>query len=329
MGVEVEVPDECTVGQWKRMLGDGFLGDKILYSSKLQCYCFDKTNVLADEEQMPTLPKRIYIRGPNSVLKMLELALNKQTGKRSSRKPELRDRKTAQVAPAAPPVHPPERTAAAFERTAAAFERPPPTALWPKDTNTHLSVYSAGYQGMRPYMEDRACGLLELPGFPAGSFFGVFDGHGGHQVAQFAAEKMPRILVDKLKEGLDPAEALKESFGAMDAELRSLAATAFLRQGSTAVATLLLREEDNVRLLCANCGDSRAVLCRGRAALALSKDHKPNDPEERRRIEAAGGKVELHGPCWRIDGGLNLSRALGDFLYKASFTIAGPARAAG
>ncbi|CAJ1327679.1 unnamed protein product, partial [Effrenium voratum] len=45
--------------------------------------------------------------------------------------------------------------------------------------------------------------------------------------------------------------------------------------------------------------------------------HKPNDPEERRRIEAAGGKVELHGPCWRIDGGLNLSRALGDFLYKA------------
>ena len=29
-GVEVEVPDECTVGQWKRMLGDGFLGDKIL-----------------------------------------------------------------------------------------------------------------------------------------------------------------------------------------------------------------------------------------------------------------------------------------------------------
>ena len=39
--------------------------------------------------------------------------------------------------------------------------------------------------------------------------------------------------------------------------------------------------------------------------------------QERGRIERAGGRVELHGPCWRIDGGLNLSRALGDFLYKA------------
>ena len=30
-GVEVPVPDACTVGQWKQMLGDGCLGDKILH----------------------------------------------------------------------------------------------------------------------------------------------------------------------------------------------------------------------------------------------------------------------------------------------------------
>eukprot|EP00913_Durusdinium_trenchii_P020439 g19201.t1 len=42
----------------------------------------------------------------------------------------------------------------------------------------------------------------------------------------------------------------------------------------------ILRESDQWRLLCANCGDSRAVLCRNRKALALSKDHKPHDPEE-------------------------------------------------
>lgn len=30
-GVEVPVPDSCTVGQWKQMLGDGCLGDKILH----------------------------------------------------------------------------------------------------------------------------------------------------------------------------------------------------------------------------------------------------------------------------------------------------------
>merc|ERR1711862_1001221 len=36
---------------------------------------------------------------------------------------------------------------------------------------------------------------------------------------------------------------------------------------------------------------------------------------ERSRIEAAGGRVLLVD-CWRVDGNLNLSRALGVFEYK-------------
>ena len=41
----------------------------------------------------------------------------------------------------------------------------------------------------------------------------------------------------------------------------------------------------------ANAGDSRAVLCRGGQALALSEDHKPQSETERNRITAAGGFV--------------------------------------
>ena len=41
----------------------------------------------------------------------------------------------------------------------------------------------------------------------------------------------------------------------------------------------------------ANAGDSRAVLCRGGHALALSEDHKPQSEAERNRITAAGGFV--------------------------------------
>lgn len=44
----------------------------------------------------------------------------------------------------------------------------------------------------------------------------------------------------------------------------------------------------------------------------MSKDHKPDDPEEHRRIVAAKGWVE----DGRVDGMLALSRALGDFEYK-------------
>lgn len=72
------------------------------------------------------------------------------------------------------------------------------------------------------------------------------------------------------------------------------------------------------RLIVSNCGDSRAVLCRNGKAVELSRDHKPELQSEKDRIGQAGGKVLLAGPCYRIDGwGLNLSRALGDFHYKA------------
>jgi len=44
-------------------------------------------------------------------------------------------------------------------------------------------------------------------------------------------------------------------------------------------------------MVIANVGDSRAVLCRGGRTLELSEDHKPGRPDERRRIELAGGEV--------------------------------------
>ena len=70
---------------------------------------------------------------------------------------------------------------------------------------------------------------------------------------------------------------------------------------------------DNMkRLVIANAGDSRSVLCRGGKAVALSYDHKPDNDEEKRRIEHAGSKI-LEG---RVDGNLNLSRSLGDLKYK-------------
>lgn len=38
----------------------------------------------------------------------------------------------------------------------------------------------------------------------------------------------------------------------------------------------------------ANAGDSRCVLSRNGKAIPLSEDHKPENEEERRRIEKAG-----------------------------------------
>lgn len=45
----------------------------------------------------------------------------------------------------------------------------------------------------------------------------------------------------------------------------------------------------------------------------MSLDHKPEDQIEFERIRKAGGRVTLDG---RVNGGLNLSRAIGDHGYK-------------
>eukprot|EP01071_Lankesteria_metandrocarpae_P012526 Lankesteria_metandrocarpae@DN6005_c0_g1_i1.p1 len=88
------------------------------------------------------------------------------------------------------------------------------------------------------------------------------------------------------------------------APIVSLAASA----GCTALVVLI----DNNRLVIANAGDSRCVLCRGSTAIDLSLDHKPHLPSERSRIYSAGGFLQMG----RVNGNLNLSRAIGDLVYK-------------
>ncbi|KAF3433083.1 hypothetical protein FNV43_RR24185 [Rhamnella rubrinervis] len=85
--------------------------------------------------------------------------------------------------------------------------------------------------------------------------------------------------------------------------------------GSTAVVALLTPDH----IVVANCGDSRAVLCRGGRAFPLSNDHKPDRSDERERIEAAGGRVIfLNGA--RVEGILAMSRAIGDKYLKPIVT---------
>ncbi|XP_039954778.1 probable protein phosphatase CG10417 isoform X1 [Bactrocera neohumeralis] len=84
--------------------------------------------------------------------------------------------------------------------------------------------------------------------------------------------------------------------------------------GCTAVVALLNGRD----LYVANAGDSRCVVCRNGKAIDMSLDHKPEDEEESARIIKAGGRVTLDG---RVNGGLNLSRAIGDHAYKMNLEL--------
>lgn len=80
-------------------------------------------------------------------------------------------------------------------------------------------------------------------------------------------------------------------------------------KGCTANVLMII----NNLLICANAGDSRCVVAEGGRAIPLSIDHKPNLKKERERIYKAGSTVNIEG---RIDGNLNLSRAIGDIAHK-------------
>jgi protein phosphatase 2C family protein 2/3 len=80
--------------------------------------------------------------------------------------------------------------------------------------------------------------------------------------------------------------------------------------GCTANVVMITKAE----ILCANAGDSRAVLSKKGKVKDLSVDHKPDLPTEKRRIERANGFVEEG----RVNGMLALSRSWGDIEDKTN-----------
>ena len=156
------------------------------------------------------------------------------------------------------------------------------------------------------------------------SLFGVYDGHGGDTVAHYVAKHFPRCLLETAKltptmkddEVVPTAKlAFEIALMAIDAEMAQLQEieSGHDQSGSTSVMTLITKSH----IVCANTGDSRAVLCRGGEQVPLSHDHKPFNPGEKERIENAGSHVKFN----RVNGDLAVSRALGDFVYKRCETV--------
>jgi len=161
--------------------------------------------------------------------------------------------------------------------------------------------------------------------------YGVCDGHGpyGHRCSNFVAKNLPHILVDDPMFEAHPDIALKSSFIKTHRAMVTICEETkeFDCKLSGTTVTVVIHRGDH--LYVAHCGDSRAVLGRGRKAskkkvehFDLTQDHKPTLPEERKRIKASGGEVKkLEGDIpyrvfakGRTFPGLAMSRAVGDLI---------------
>ncbi|CAL4963012.1 unnamed protein product [Urochloa decumbens] len=189
------------------------------------------------------------------------------------------------------------------------------------------------------------------------SFFGVYDGHEGAEVALFCATQFHNDLRDHPFYEQNLFGAMKMTFFRMDELLEQSdewkkllprgtsdrVPCLFLRDcikqaifpyippqesGSTACVAVI-RGHD---IVIGNVGHSRCIISRNGQAIELTTDHKPDHPIEKQRIERAGGEVtgdsvvlpgETEGflqqglGVARINGILAHSRAIGYFAFKS------------
>ena len=125
--------------------------------------------------------------------------------------------------------------------------------------------------------------------WPECSFFGVYDGHGGHKCADYLKENLHHLVINQSCFPLNPIEAIRKGFAQAEKNFLENAykQNPVEKSGSCALVAFFV---DNICYV-ANVGDSRAVLSENQGAnsIDLSRDHKPSDDQEMRRIKEAGG----------------------------------------
>ena len=155
--------------------------------------------------------------------------------------------------------------------------------------------------GKRNYNEDRVSIIYNIPK-PAGysqsknnnipwpncSFFGLYDGHGGSKACDFLRDNLHKYIINDKYFPSNPQKAIANGF--IYAE--KLFFKNYLGRDSSGSCAIIILIIEN-RVYIANVGDSRALLSakNGTKFYPLSRDHRPGDEKEYKRILDAGGKI--------------------------------------
>lgn len=173
----------------------------------------------------------------------------------------------------------------------------------------------AGAQGRRRTMED-ATAVKQKNDL---IFLGVFDGHGGSDTSETLASTFPSLVLSAYPSS-KPFAKRKDY---LVTKAKEMDQTLFhFEDGSTAVFGILSLADK--RLDVGNLGDSRLLVVYGHWDFKATKDHRPEDIGETKRISKAGGFVKCYlvppkykggppGKMCRVNGKLATSRAFGDF----------------
>ncbi|KAJ6753783.1 PROTEIN PHOSPHATASE 2C 39-RELATED [Salix purpurea] len=141
--------------------------------------------------------------------------------------------------------------------------------------------------------------------------FAIFDGHLSHVIPDYLRAHLFNNILKEPDFWTQPKNAMRRAYCITDNTILEKAGD-LGKGGSTAVTAILINCQ---KLVVANVGDSRAVICQNGVAKQLSVDHEPS--MERKDIENRGGFVSnFPGDVPRVDGQLAVARAFGDKSLK-------------
>ncbi len=186
-----------------------------------------------------------------------------------------------------------------------------------------MSIHSVSLKGKRPANEDRHDIILNIDGHDKNkapvNYYAVYDGHGGKFVSKFLHDHMSQCFIDKRVEYPLKKIFVKKVYEFWQNILKTDFKINATNAGSTCLIAIQYKCNDSEYLNVLNTGDSRCIICRNNIGNSLTKDHKPNWPEENIRIKSLGGQIIFDGFDWRIND-LSVSRAFGDITAEPYVT---------
>jgi serine/threonine protein phosphatase PrpC len=178
-----------------------------------------------------------------------------------------------------------------------------------------MNIHSVSLRGKRNQNEDTHNIILNLKKNNDNAnvnMFAVYDGHGGKYVSKCLVKTMPEIFMKKNMSFPLSEKTINNIYKHIQSSFKRKWLKLTNYCGSTCLIVFQYKKKNDNYIQVLNTGDSRCVMCQNNFAVALTKDHKPNWPEEKSRIEALGGEIYRdYGDDWRI-GDLSVSRAFGD-----------------
>jgi serine/threonine protein phosphatase PrpC len=178
-----------------------------------------------------------------------------------------------------------------------------------------MSVHFVSLKGERSCNEDCHNIILGLNSDDCNAakvnYYGIYDGHGGKYVSNFLSENLPQLFIaNKVSYPLS-MKYVNAVYDKVQCILFTKHEKAVMECGSTCLVVCHFKENKKDFLNIMNTGDSRCVLCRNNIAIPLTRDHKPDWPDETSRINKLGGVIRKDCNTYRIND-LSVSRAFGD-----------------